>query len=114
MNSPESLPIETDVATVAALLRKQDDFLLLDVREEPEYDAARIDGSLLIPMSQLQARVDELEPHRARRIIVHCHHGQRSMRVTEALRDLGFERVQNMAGGIDQWSQEIDPSVPRY
>lgn len=114
MSEPDQLPIETDVATVARLRRGGEDFLLLDVREDSEYEIARIEGSLLIPMSQLRHRVEELEGHRDRRIVVHCHHGGRSMQVTHALRQSGFHRVQNMAGGIDSWSEQIDPSVPRY
>lgn len=108
------LPIETDVACVAEKLKRGDDFLLLDVREEDEFAIARIDGSLLIPMSQLAERVDELEEHRQRLIVVHCHHGGRSMQVTQALRNHGFEKVQNMAGGIDQWSEQVDPGIARY
>ena len=114
MSDTDQTPIETDVVTVAAKLEAGDDFLLLDVREEDEYATARIDGSVLIPMSQLRERVTELEPHRERLIVVHCHHGGRSMQVTQALRDAGFTKTQNMAGGIDQWSQQIDTSVPRY
>ena len=90
------------------------DFLLLDVREPSEYETAKISGSLLIPMGELGERISELEEHRDRLIIVHCHHGGRSMQVTQALRNHGFEKVQNMAGGIDQWSQQIDQGVPRY
>ncbi len=90
------------------------DFLLLDVREQIEYATAKIDGSLLIPMSELGNRISELEEHRDRLIIVHCHHGGRSMQVTQALRSHGFAKVQNMAGGIDQWSEQIDQRVPRY
>ena len=114
MSQEAELPIETDVSAVAAMRQRGEDFLLLDVREENEYEVAKIDGSLLIPMSQLQQRVAELEQHRGRRIVVHCHHGGRSLQVTEALRNHGFTRVQNMAGGIDQWSEQIDPDVPRY
>jgi rhodanese-related sulfurtransferase len=89
-------------------------FLLLDCREKDEFETARIDGSVLIPMSELQGRVAELESQREEHIVVHCHHGGRSLRVTHWLRNQGFAKVQNMAGGIDQWSQEIDPDVPRY
>lgn len=112
--SDNELPIETDVATVAAMQKSGDAFVLLDVREQDEYDVAKIDGSVLIPMSQLQERVGELEPHRDELIVVHCHGGVRSLRVAEALRGHGFSQVQSMAGGIDQWSEQIDPSVPRY
>ncbi len=114
MTNDAELPIETDVRAVAAMRQSGEDFLLLDVREEDEYGVAKIDGSLLIPMSQLRQRVGELEEHRSRLIVVHCHHGGRSMQVTEALRASGFTRVQNMAGGIDEWSEQIDPGVPRY
>ncbi len=96
------------------MLRNGDNCLLLDVRELDEHQIAKIAGSLLIPMSQLGDRILELEPHRQGRIIVHCHHGGRSMHVCQALRSRGFEQVQSMAGGIDQWSQQIDPTVPRY
>ncbi len=113
---PDSLPkpIETNVQTLSELLQENADFLLLDVREPSEYETARIEGSMLLPMGQLRERFDELEPFRHRHIIVHCHHGGRSMRVTEALRHHGFTQAQNLAGGIDAWSLEIDPKIPRY
>jgi rhodanese-related sulfurtransferase len=110
----DQLPLEIDVANVSCMQKEGDDFLLLDVREQNEYETAKIEGSLLIPMSELGERVSELESYRDRLIIVHCHHGGRSMQVTEALRSHGFGKVQNMAGGIDQWSQQIDQGVPRY
>ncbi len=114
MPNPTELPIEIDVATVSAMRANGDDFLLLDVREEDEYAIAKIEGSMLMPMSELRERVSELQPYRDQLIIVHCHHGGRSMQVTQALRNNGFNKVQNMAGGIDQWSQDIDPAVNRY
>ncbi len=114
MSEAAELPIETDVAGVVALRESGQEFVLLDVREEDEYAIAKIDGSILLPMSQLRDRVTELEKYRDRLIVVHCHHGGRSMQVTQALRNHGFEKVQNMAGGIDQWSAQIDPSVRRY
>ena len=79
-----------------------------------EHATARIEGAILIPMSELAARVGELETHRDQEIAVHCHHGGRSLRVANWLRSQGFTRARSMAGGIDQWSREIDPSVPRY
>ena len=108
------LPIETDVATVAARLDRNDPLLLLDVREEDEYATARIEGSKLIPMSQLGNRAGELDAYRETLIVVHCHHGIRSLQVTHALRNHGFAKVQSMSGGIDQWSLLVDPEVPRY
>ncbi|PAY17306.1 rhodanese [Rhodopirellula sp. SM50] len=107
-------PIEIDVQTVKALQDSDESFLLLDVRQNEEYATAKIDGSVLIPMGELGQRLDELDPYKDQRIVVHCHHGGRSMQVTEALRSRGFDKVQNMAGGIDAWSLQIDSSVPRY
>ncbi|MDV6028706.1 MAG: rhodanese [Phycisphaera sp. RhM] len=107
-------PIEIDVQTVKALQDSDESFLLLDVRQNEEYATAKIDGSVLIPMGELGQRLDELDPYKDQRIVVHCHHGGRSMQVTEALRSRGFDKVQNMAGGIDAWSLQIDGSVPRY
>lgn len=110
----DSLPIEIDVNSVASMIQSADDFLLLDVRERDEYETAKIEGSQLLPMSEWSEHVAGLDSHRGRRIVVHCHHGGRSMQVTHALRNAGFEQVQNMAGGIDAWSQLVDASVPRY
>ena len=112
--SESDWPIEITVQETAAAMRSADPPMLLDVREQDEYDATRIAGSTLIPMSQLGDRLDELSGKQSDRIIVHCHHGGRSMQVTQALRSRGFVAVQNMAGGIDAWSLEIDPEVPRY
>ena len=112
--SNQPVPLEIDVAAVAALQRQASDFLLLDVREADEYATAHIEGAVLVPMSELRERIGELQPHRGRRIVVHCHHGGRSLRVVHALRERGFDQAQNMAGGIDAWSLEIDPQVPRY
>lgn len=114
MPDDADLPMETDVETVSAMRQRAETFLLLDVREEDEYALAKIEGSRLIPMSVLRERLDELEADREELIVVHCHHGVRSLRVAQALRDNGFRRVQSMTGGIDQWSQQIDASVPRY
>lgn len=111
----DSLPFEIDVCSVKRLLDAGDPgFLLLDCREPAEFAAAQIAGAKLIPMKSIPQRLGELEPYRSGRIVVHCHHGGRSARVTTWLRQQGFENVQNMAGGIDAWSQQIDPTVPRY
>ncbi|MCA9053930.1 MAG: rhodanese [Planctomycetaceae bacterium] len=106
--------IEIDCSSVRGLLAEKADFLLLDCREQQEYDTARIDGATLVPMSELRDRVSELEEHRQRSIVVYCHHGARSLRVAGWLRQQGFGDVRSLSGGIDCWSTEIDPSVPRY
>lgn len=89
--------------------------LLLDVREPWEAQTARISvpgEQRLIPMGQLPARLDELDP--AQSVVVYCHHGMRSLQVVAFLERQGFESVYNLAGGIDAWSVEVDPQVPRY
>lgn len=108
------LPMEVDVQTVAARLKAGDGFVLVDCRETDEHQTCRIAGARLLPMTELAQRVAELEPHRDQDIVVHCHHGGRSLRVARWLREQGFTRAQSMAGGVDAWSQQIDPSVPRY
>ena len=90
--------------------------LLLDVREPPEWQAASVRPAgaelLLLPMHSIPARVADLDPDRP--VAVLCHHGGRSMQVAMCLAQHGFERVANVAGGIDAWSRDVDPSVPRY
>lgn len=96
--------------------------LLLDCRRPEEFQVARIGGAVLVPMAEIEQRADELvadsgpaaELGKDRPIIVHCHHGMRSLRVTATLRGLGFTNVKSMAGGIDQWSVAVDQGVPRY
>ncbi len=88
-----------------------DDLLLVDVREPHEYEIVNI-GAQLIPLGQLPHRVHELDS--SRDIVVHCHHGGRSARAVQYLRELGFRKVWNLHGGIDAWAVEIDPSLQRY
>jgi rhodanese-related sulfurtransferase len=108
------LPLEIDVLAVKDLMDHGEPFLLLDCRETDEFNFARLPNSKHIPMNEIPARLQELEGVRGSRIVVHCHHGGRSLRVTNWLRQQGFLQAQNMDGGIDAWSLEIDPSVPRY
>ena len=91
---------------------KPADLILLDVREPWEHDAAKIDGSLLMPMGQVAARVQELDPDA--HIVTICHAGMRSLNVAIWLRNEGLDNVQSLRGGIDAWSREVDPKVPRY
>lgn len=109
-----SLPAEIEPAEAATLLAAETGCLLLDCRTAEEYATAKIRQSRLIPMQELPERLPELEAWRERRIIVHCHHGVRSLRVTNWLRERGFEQAQSMRGGIEAWSREIDPAVPTY
>ncbi|MBX3441000.1 MAG: rhodanese [Planctomyces sp.] len=107
-------PIEVDYATLRLLRESGEDHVLLDCREPDEFAIAKIEGATLIPMSELQDRVHELEAMRAARIVVYCHHGARSLRVATWLRQQGFATSHSLAGGIDRWSLEVDSGVPRY
>ena len=88
---------------------------LIDVREPQEYQIARIEGAELIPMNTVPAALQQLDAKADEGIlIVFCHHGVRSLSVVNWLRQQGVEDCQSMAGGIHQWSYEIDPKVPVY
>ena len=108
------LPIEIDVASVKQMLDRGEKFVLLDCREPAEVATARIAGSTHIPMREIPSRLAELGGDQAGRVVVHCHHGGRSLRVTQFLRQQGFTQAQNMSGGIDDWSLKVDSMVPRY
>lgn len=88
--------------------------ILLDCRTPEEHATARIAGAILIPMQDLPGRLDELESFRRSTVVVQCHHGMRSLKVARWLRDQGFSGAVSMRGGIEAWSTEIDPAVPRY
>jgi len=95
-----------------ARLDRGDEVALVDVREPHEVAIARIAGAVLIPLRTLPARVAELD--RGREIVLMCHHGHRSMRALEFLRQSVFGKLKNLRGGIDAWSRDVDPAVPRY
>ena len=87
-------------------------FELIDVREPFEYEIARIDRAKLIPLGEIAERLDELK--REEPIIVHCHSGMRSAQAVRLLQQRGFAKVYNLEGGIDAWSDQVDPNVPKY
>ena len=96
-----------------ARLIQQEKARMVDVREPWEFATAHIEGSLSMPMGEVPARAfQELDPDE--HLVILCHLGMRSMNVTVWLRDQGFERTQSLRGGIDAWSTEVDPTVPRY
>jgi sulfur-carrier protein adenylyltransferase/sulfurtransferase len=99
------------VDDLKALREQRKPHLLLDVREPDEYEIAKIDGSMLIPLNQLPSRLAELPKDKP--IVVHCHHGGRSAQATGFLNQNGFS-ASNLAGGIDAWSERVDPAVARY
>ena len=106
MTVPEIEPAELAAA------RSRDAWCIVDVREDWERDIARIDGSLDIPLGALPARVDEIPDDRP--VAVLCHSGMRSARATAFLIQTGRGGIYNVSGGIDRWSLDVDPAVPRY
>lgn len=88
--------------------------LLVDVRQEWEHELAALPDSLLIPLGQLPHRADEVEPEEGTLVVVYCHHGVRSLTGAVILSSQGIERAVSLAGGIDAWSEIVDPDVPKY
>lgn len=106
-------PLEIPVQEAARLLREHGPSVcLIDVREPHEAAICRIPEARLIPMQQIPAHVETLPTDQL--LLIHCHHGGRSLRVTEYLRARGFPRVCNVAGGIHAWAETIDPRLARY
>lgn len=106
--------MEVSCAEVKQRRDADDDFLLLDCREQDEHDLVSIAGAKLLPMSELMERHEELTEFKDRPLVVHCHHGGRSLQVANWLRGQGYSQAQSMAGGIDVWAQEIEPEMTRY
>jgi len=106
------IEIEISVAELQKKRAAGEPILLIDVREPWEYEACRIEGAQLIPMRTIPANLQQLDVDGP--VIFYCHHGQRSLDVAAWLRSQGVEQAQSLAGGIDRWSMEIDPKVPRY
>ncbi len=103
------------VITATELKRKLDareDFLFVDVREPYERDIAQIPGAKLIPLGELPSRMSELDS--AQDIVLLCKNGARSAQAVRTLQEAGFAKLANVAGGIDAWAAEVDPSVPKY
>ena len=101
--------------TVQELKQKLDrgeKVVLIDVREPWEYNIAKIEGAQLIPLGTLAAEYKKLDPNTE--IVMHCLMGMRSMDATQFLLQQGFKNVKNLTGGINAWSLQVDPSVPRY
>ncbi len=105
-----TFPLETDVTTTAQLFRAGT--LLIDVREPDEVATVHVAGSTHIPIRDIPARTAEIP--RDRQVLILCHHGGRSARVTQFLRSAGWDNVTNVAGGIDAWALEVDPALARY
>ena len=112
MSTSNSNETETDVNELKRKIDAREDFFLLDVREPNEYQIGKIPGSTLIPLGEVPQRVNEIP--RDKEIIVHCKMGGRSAKAAAFLRQQGYTNVKNLKGGILDWSDKIDPGVPKY
>ena len=102
--------------TAVELKEKMDaseDFLLLDVRQQDEYDFVNLDGTL-IPLGQLQQRLGEIDAYKDKEVVVMCRTGSRSGQAARILAREGFQNVFNLSGGINGWSRDVDPTLPTY
>lgn len=111
--------IEIDIHSVHRWLQNGVDdhglsIALVDCREQNEYEIAKIENSVLLPLGQWPPSADVLATLVDKRVVVHCHHGGRSLRVANWFRQNGHPGATSMSGGIDQWSLEIDHQIPRY
>ena len=103
---------EISVSKLKEMIDKKEDFQLIDVREEHEFDICNINGEL-IPMGEVMENVDKISKNKT--VVVHCRSGKRSATVINALEQQhGFTNLYNLQGGILAWAQEIDPSMPSY
>jgi rhodanese-related sulfurtransferase len=108
---PQQHPDEVTVQQMKEALAGND-IAVIDVREHDEAEIAKIDGVPMIPLSELPQRFTELDPNQT--IYLHCKMGTRSLKAVDFLKQQGFKYCKSVAGGINAWAEEIDPSVPRY
>jgi adenylyltransferase/sulfurtransferase len=99
-------------ATLAEWYASGRSFALVDVREPYEWELARLPSATLLPLGTLAQSAGDVP--RDRDVVLLCHHGMRSQQAAQLLQSLGVTRVFNLSGGIDRWSREVDPGVPRY
>ncbi|MGH9686798.1 MAG: rhodanese-like domain-containing protein [Candidatus Acidiferrales bacterium] len=104
--------IEIGPREVQRMLSSGDEILLVDVREPWEHETARIEGSVLIPLREIPGNVSRLAGPTP--LVLYCHHGIRSLDAAAWLRSQGNNAARSMNGGIERWSREVDPKVPRY
>jgi rhodanese-related sulfurtransferase len=107
-------PVEITPRELARQLENGHAVRLVDVRQPWESEVAHLPNSLLIPLGELPQRVDEIPAEPAIPLVLYCHHGVRSLSAVSYLHRIGYHHARSLAGGIDAWSCEVDPAVPRY
>lgn len=101
-------------AELAAALRSPNPPHLLDVRQPDEHALVALPDSKLIPLAEVPFRADEIEAWKDEDVVVYCHHGVRSAMAIGYLRAAGFKKLHNLTGGLARWTEEVDPTLPRY
>jgi rhodanese-related sulfurtransferase len=105
---------EISVEELSRRLERGERPLLLDVRQPWEHDLSRLPDSVLVPLGELPSRTAEVRPSPGQLVVCYCHHGVRSLHAAEILAGAGLSGVVSLAGGIEAWSLQIDPSIARY
>jgi rhodanese-related sulfurtransferase len=105
---------EITVEDLARSLERGEKPLLVDVRQPWEHELSHLPDSVLVPLTELGERAAEIRPRAGQQVVCYCHHGVRSLHAADFLGQLGVRDVVSLAGGIDAWSLQIDPTVPRY
>jgi rhodanese-related sulfurtransferase len=108
------VPRQITPAELSARMQKGEKPYFLDVRQDWENQLSRIEGSVLVPLDQLPARLDDVQPAQGQVIVTYCHHGMRSLSAAALLEQHGVKNVLSLSGGIEAWSTQVDPKVPRY
>jgi rhodanese-related sulfurtransferase len=125
LNLPDGARFNPELEVTPSFVRQALDagdgsVVLIDCREPDEFALARIEGATLVPMGDTRQRINDIEDliddagHDDPLVVVHCHHGVRSLKVAAVLRELGITNARSMLGGIDLWSKQIDPKIPLY
>lgn len=104
---------QINVLELKSRLDQQQPTYLVDVRQPWEHETAALPGDVLLPLDQLAENLDELHPPEGALVVAYCHHGIRSLNAVAMLAEAGIAAV-SLAGGIDMWSLQIDPKIPRY
>lgn len=108
------MPIDIAPKELLTLREAGRDVVLIDCREQWEWDLVHLPDALLLPLGELARRTDEVPVREGAEVIVYCHHGIRSRRGAMLLRQAGFPHARSLAGGIDEWALFFDPTLPRY
>jgi rhodanese-related sulfurtransferase len=106
--------LEIPCEELKRILDAKEPISLIDCRQPGEHAICRIEGAVLIPLPEFPEYFGDVEVEPDRRVVIYCHHGVRSLNAAAYLRQLGFKGAVSLAGGIDLWSQRVDPGVPRY